>query len=65
MRASKKIAIQIKFVGEPRIQLSILLGDSMNLREGLVWNAPKMKITAKNRRSIITILKPEAVHIQA
>jgi hypothetical protein len=29
--ASKKLAIQIKFIGEPWIQLSILLRDSMNL----------------------------------
>ncbi len=28
------------------IQLSILLGDSTNLREGLVWNASRIKITA-------------------
>jgi hypothetical protein len=31
----------------------------------LVKNAPKLKIAAKNRRSIITTLKAEAVHIQA
>jgi hypothetical protein len=46
-------------------QLSILLGDSMNFREGLVWSAPKLKIVAKNGRSFITILKPQAVHSQA
>jgi hypothetical protein len=33
--------------------------------EGFVWNASKPKIAAKNRSSIVTILKPEAVHIQA
>jgi hypothetical protein len=27
--------------------------------------APKFKIAAKNRRSFIKILKPQAVHIQA
>ncbi len=32
-------------IGEPRTQLSILLGDSTNLREGLVWNASILKIT--------------------
>jgi hypothetical protein len=54
------------FIGEQRIQLSVLLRDSMSLREELVYiNAPKLKIAAKNRRSIITILKVEAVHIQA
>jgi hypothetical protein len=53
------------FIEETRIQLSILLGDSTNLREGLVWNAPKLKTSAKNRRSILTILKEETIHIQA
>ncbi len=37
-------------IGEPRTQLSILLRDSTNLREGLVWNASILKITAKNQR---------------
>jgi hypothetical protein len=46
-------------------QLSILLGDSTNLREGLVLSTPKLKIAAKNRRSFIKIVKPQAVHIQA
>ncbi len=46
-------------------QLSIFLGDSMNLREGLVWSAPKLKIVAKNRRSFRKMLKPQAVHIRA
>jgi hypothetical protein len=32
--------------------------------EGLVKNAPKLKIATKNQRSITTILKPEAVHIK-
>jgi hypothetical protein len=31
-------------IGEPGTQLSILLGDSTNLREGLVWNALILKI---------------------
>jgi hypothetical protein len=53
------------FIGESWIQLSILLWGSMNLQEGLVYNVPKLKITAKNWRSIITILKAEAIHIQA
>jgi hypothetical protein len=53
------------FIGELQIQLSILLEDSTNLREGLEENAPELKIAAKNRRSIITILKAEGVHIQA
>jgi hypothetical protein len=39
-------------------QLSILLGDTTNLREGLVWRAPKLKIVAKNQRSFLKILKP-------
>ncbi len=39
-------------------QMSILLGDSTNLREGLVWSTPKLKITAKNRKSFIKMLKP-------
>jgi hypothetical protein len=39
-------------------QLSILLGDSTNLREGLVWSAPKLKIVARNRRSFKKVLKP-------
>jgi hypothetical protein len=30
-----------------------------------IKNAPKLKIAAKNRRSIIAILKAEAVHILA
>jgi hypothetical protein len=64
-RVSKKLAIHIKFIGERQIQLSILLGDSTNLREGLALSAPKLEITAKNWRSKITILKAEAVHIQA
>ncbi len=46
-------------------QLSILLGDSTNLREGLVWSTPKLKIAARNRRGFIKMLKPQAVHIQA
>jgi hypothetical protein len=45
--------------------LSILLGDFTNLWEGLEWNKQKLKITAKNQRGIITILKPEVVLIQA
>jgi hypothetical protein len=52
------------FTGEPRIQLSILLEDSTNLRKGLVQNEPKLKIAAKNQRSIIIILKAEEVHIR-
>jgi hypothetical protein len=40
---SKKLAIQLKFIGELRIQLSILLRNSTNLRVSLVWNAPKLK----------------------
>ncbi len=39
-------------------QLSILLRDSTNLREGLVWSEPKLKIVAKNRRRFKKILKP-------
>jgi hypothetical protein len=31
-------------IGEPWTQLSILLGGSTNLREGLVWNASIIKI---------------------
>ncbi len=46
-------------------RLSILLGDSTNLREGLVWITLKLKIAAKNRRSFIKMFKPQAVHIQA
>jgi hypothetical protein len=67
--------IDNQFSGSPRIffnnisvsirQLSILLGDSTNLKEGLVRRAPKLKIVAKNRRSFIQILKPQAVPIQA
>jgi hypothetical protein len=67
--------IDNQFSGSPRMffnninvskrQLSILLGDSMNLQEGLVRSTPKLKIVAKNRRSFIKILKPQAVHIQA
>jgi hypothetical protein len=45
---SKKLAIHVKFTGEPRIKLSTLLGDYTNPREGLVLNAPKFKIAAKN-----------------
>jgi hypothetical protein len=33
--------------------------------KGLVWSTPKLKIAAKNRRSFIKIVKPQAVHIQA
>jgi hypothetical protein len=60
--------IDNQFSGSPRMfnnnisvsirQLSILLGDSTNLREGLVWSAPKLKIVAKNRRSFKKVLKP-------
>jgi hypothetical protein len=67
--------IDNQFRGSPRMffnnisvslrQLSILLGDSTNLREGLVWSTPKLKIATENRRSFIKILKPQAVHIQA
>ncbi len=67
--------IDNQFSGSPRTffnnlsvsirQFSILLGDSTNLQEGLVWSAPKLKIVAKNRRSFRKILKPQAVHIQA
>jgi hypothetical protein len=45
--------------------LSILLGDSPNLREGLVWNASTLKITVQNERTVFEIQKPEAVPIQA
>jgi hypothetical protein len=38
---------------------------AIQLRKGLVRNEPKLKIVAKNQRSIITILKAEAVYIQA
>jgi hypothetical protein len=44
---SKKLAIHIKFIEEPRIQLSILLRDLYNLQEGLVLKAPKLEIAAK------------------
>ncbi len=47
------------------IQLSILLGDSTNLREGLVWNASILKITILNQSTLYKIKKPVAVHIQA
>jgi hypothetical protein len=67
--------IDNQFRGSPRMfsnnisvslrQMSILLGDSTNLGEGLVWSTPKLKIVAKNWRSFIKILKPQAVHIQA
>jgi hypothetical protein len=30
-------------IEEPQTQLSVLLGDSMNLREGLVWNTSTLK----------------------
>jgi hypothetical protein len=60
------------FIGEPWIQLSILLGDSSNLREGLVpvYNVPELKIRRYSDyldffSSIKTISKAEAVHIQA
>ncbi len=33
-------------IGEPRIQLSILLQDSKNLPEDLAWSTPKFKIAA-------------------
>ncbi len=36
-RASKKLAIEIIYIGEQRIQLSTLLEDSTNLREDFVW----------------------------
>jgi hypothetical protein len=67
--------IDNQFSGSPRMffnnisvskrQVSNLLGDSTNLREGLVWSAPKLKIVAKNRRNFRKILKLQAVHIQA
>ncbi len=67
--------IDNQFSGSPRTffnnlsvsirQLSILLGDSTNLRECLVWSAPKLKIDPKNGRSFRKILKPQAVYIQA
>jgi hypothetical protein len=37
------------------VQLSILLRDSTNLWEGLVWNASIFKITVKNRRTLFKI----------
>ncbi len=56
-----------QFRGSPRMffnnksvslrQLSILLGDSKYLREGLVWSTPKLKIAAKNRRRFIKNFK--------
>jgi hypothetical protein len=42
-------------IGEPRTQLSIHLGDSTNLREGLVWNASILKKTILNRRTLLKI----------
>ncbi len=67
--------IDNQFSGSPRTffnnisvsirQVSILIGYSTNLREGLVWSAPKLKIVAKNLRSFRKMLKPQAVHIQA
>ncbi len=51
-----------QFRGSPRIffnnisvslrQLSILLGDSTNLREGLVWITSKLKIAAKKLKEL-------------
>ncbi len=64
--------IDNQFSGSPRMffnnisvsirQLSILLGDSTNLWEGLVWSAPKLKIVAKNRRSFKQILTISGSH---
>ncbi len=31
-------------IGDPQIQLSILFGDSTNIREGFVWNASMLKL---------------------
>ncbi len=51
-------------IGEQRAQLAIILRDSKNLGNGLVWKASKLKMAISDWRNIFKISKPEAVPIQ-
>ncbi len=53
-RTTNKISMKI---GEPRAQLAIIC------RQGLPWNASKLKMAVSNRRNIFEIYKPEVVSI--